>query len=313
VIAAVAARSAAALLLALGFFLIPLSPSLCRAGAWLRAPGEVYAKASLFRVRGEEEYTVEGAPRALFDPLFYERGRYQETGTGLYAEYGIGHDVTLIADALLKIADVDAVGHRGAGDLSAVSFGVPDVRVGVRLPLARGRLVAAIEPSAAIPIEGTSGGGNGAPRIGTGTAAFAAAVSLGAGLPVLRGYAQAGGGYRARAGKPPDEWFWDLEAGASPGSFLAVRVRYDGVDARGVDGPGADGTGGPGSTPGSTAASLAAETGGQDAHRIAPTIALGLGGGGELSLTWRRTFAGRSALRGEEWEVAYSFLGLVGR
>jgi hypothetical protein len=38
-----------------------------------------------------------------------------------------------------------------------------------------------------------------------------------------------------------------------------------------------------------------------------------LGGGGELSLTWRRTFAGRSALRGEEWEVAYSFLGLVGR
>ncbi|HEU4334358.1 MAG TPA: hypothetical protein VFT32_07685 [Candidatus Eisenbacteria bacterium] len=311
--AAVAARSAAALLLALVPFLIPLEPSLCHAGAWLRAPGEVYAKASLFRVRGEEEYTVEGAPRALFDPTFYERGRYQETGAGLYAEYGIGPDVTLIADALLKIADVDADGRGGAGDLSAVSFGVPDVRVGVRLPLARGRFVAALEPSAAVPIEGTSGGANGAPRIGTGTASFAAAVSLGAGLPALRGYAQAGGGYRARSGKPPGEWFWDLEAGASAGSLLALRLRYDGVDARGAGDLGAGGAGGAGSAPGSPATSLAAETGGQDAHRIAPTIAVGLGGGCELSVTWRRTFAGRSALRGEEWEVAYSFLGLVGR
>lgn len=302
---AAAARPAAAILLLL--FALPPAPSPCRAGAWLRAPGEIYAKASLFRVRGDEEYAADGSPRALFDPAFYERGRYQETGSGLYAEYGLGRDVTLIADAILKVADVDAAGRRGAGDRSAVSFGIPDVRLGVRLPIARGRLVAALEPSVAVPIEGTSAGGDEAPRIGTGSAAFAAGASLGAGLPALRGYAQAGGGYRARAGKPSDEWYWDLEAGASPGSFLSLRLRYDGVDARAVRAAGGGGAGG------APAMSLAAETGGQDAHRIAPTIAFGTRGGGEISVTWRRTFAGRSALRGEEWEVAYSFLGSVAR
>jgi hypothetical protein len=110
---------------------------------------------------------------------------------------------------------------------------------------------------------------------------------------------QAGGGYRARAGKSPDDQFWDVEAGVAPRGRLRFRLRYDGVDAAAVRGTE------------SAATSLAAETGGQDAHRVAPTIGFALGGGAEISVTWRRTFAGRSALRGREWEAAYSFLGLI--
>jgi hypothetical protein len=157
----------------------------------------------------------------------------------------------------------------------------------------------AIEPSVSIPLVRAGTDDPDAPRLGTGSAAFTASIAAGTALPRLRGYVQAGGGYRVRAGKSPNDRFWDAEAGVAPRGRLRFRLRYDGVDAASVRGTE------------SAATSLAAETGGQDAHRVAPTIGVALGGGAEISVTWRWTFAGRSALRGREWEVAYSFLGLI--
>lgn len=293
-------RAAAALTAAACFLLLPLPPNtrIGHAGAWLREPGEVYAKAAFFRVRGGEEYDASGAARPLDDPALYDDGRYLEAGGAFYAEVGIARDITLVADFLLKAASAEAWGRGGAGDIVGRSLGVPDVRLGARLPLVRGRVVAAFEPSVAIPVAGIGMRNPAAPRLGSGTAAFAATFSAGAGIPALGGYGQVSAGYRARAGKPPDDRFWDAELGAAPAPWLRLRVRYDGVDAvaRRAE---------------SGAMSLAAETGGQDAHRVAPTLGIALGAGAELSVTWRRTFAGRSTLRGQEWEVAYAVLGLI--
>lgn len=268
------------------------------AGAWLRAPGETYAKAAIFRNRGVEEYDGAGERRPLFDPALVESGRYLESGGSLYAEHGLSRDVTLFASAILKIADLEARDREVAAEVRGLSIGIPDLHIGARLPLSRGRWAAALEPSLSIPLEAVDRLSERSPRIGTGSATFALGAAVGRSLPVAHGYAQAGAGYRARAGREPDEWFGDAEAGISPGGALRLRVRYDQVEARRVA---SDMQG-----------SLSAEAGARNARRIAPTVALGWSGG-EISLTWRRTLSGKSALRGNEWELAYAFLGIVRR
>jgi hypothetical protein len=212
-------RAAAALSVAALFLVLPIPPNVSdvHAGAWLRAPQEIYAKAALFRVRGEDAFDEAGGSRALFDPALYERGRYLESGGSFYGEIGLARDVTLFGDLLLKIADNEAVGRGGAGDISGRSIGIPDLRAGVRLPVARGRVAAAIEPTVSIPLVKAGGGESGAPRIGSGTAAFAAALYAGTAIPSLNGYAQAGGGYRTRSGKPSDELFPELAKEVSHG------------------------------------------------------------------------------------------------
>lgn len=269
------------------------------AGAWLRAPGESYVKAALFRSRGVEEFDVTGKSRPLFDPAVVESGRYSETGSSLYAEYGVSRDVTLVAAALLKVADLEAHDREVAGDVRGLSIGIPDLQIGARLPLSRRRWAAALEPNVSIPLRLVDRRSDDSPRIGSESASFALSAALGRSLPVASGYAQASAGYRARAGQASDEWFADAEAGVSPCGPLRLRLRYDRVDARRVA-TGMEGD-------------LSANAGARDARRLSPTVALGWRGGSELSLTWRRTLSGRSALRGSEWELAYAFLGTVRR
>ncbi|MEK7348037.1 MAG: hypothetical protein AABZ94_04135 [Candidatus Eisenbacteria bacterium] len=269
------------------------------AGAWLRAPGETYAKAALFRGRGVEEFDGAGNRRPLFDPAAVESGRYLESGASLYAEHGLSRDVTLLASAILKLADLEAYDREVASEVRGLSIGIPDLYLGARLPLSRGAWAAALEPSVSIPLQAVDRRTEEAPRIGNGSASFALSAAVGRSLPLANGYAQAAAGYRARAGRASDEWYGDAEAGVSPWGPLRVRIRYDRVDARRVA---SDMQG-----------SLAAEAGARNARRIAPTVALGWRGGSELSLTWRRTLSGKSALRGSEWELAYAFLGIVRR
>lgn len=257
-------------------------------------------KAALFRARGVEEFDAAGNRRPLFDPATVESGRYLESGGSLYLEHGISRDATLFAGAFLKLADLEAYDHEVASDVRGLSIGIPDLYLGARLPIARGRLAAALEPSLSIPLQAVNRRTDEAPAIGSGSASFAMGAAVGHSLPVANGYAQAGAGYRTRAGKASDEWYGDAEAGLSPWGPWRLRVRYDRVDARRVKSGGAEG-------------SLASEMGARDARRIAPTIALASRGGSEISLTWRRTLAGRSSLRGSEWELAYAFLGIQQR
>ena len=286
--------------LALVLLLLPLVSPVRRAsaGAWLRAPGETYAKAAIFRSRGTEEFDENGNRRPLFDPLLVESGRYLESGASLYVEHGLSRDVTLVASALLKVADLEARDREVASDVRGLSYGIPDLHLGARLPLTRRRWVAALEPSFSIPLRAVDRQTPSSPRIGSESASFALGAAVGRALPV-GGYGQASVGYRLRAGQASNEWFADLEGGIAPWGPLRLRLRYDRVDASRV-GSGADDP-------------LNAEAGAQDARRVAPTVALASRGGSELSITWRRTFSGRSALRGSEWELAYAFLGTVRR
>lgn len=230
--------------------------------------------------------------------MFVESGRYLESGASLYAEHGLSRDVTLVAGALLKIADLEAFDREVAGDVRGLSYGIPDLQLGARLPLSRGRWAAALEPGFSLPLRAVSRSTPASPRIGSESASFSLGVAVGRSLPA-GGYGQASAGYRLRAGQASNEWFADLEGGIAPWGPLRLRVRYDRVDASRVGSGDAD--------------ALSGEAGGQDARRVAPTAALAWRGGSELSVTWRRTFSGRSALRGSEWELAYAFVGTLRR
>lgn len=283
----------------LAHLLVSVAVHRAAAGAWLLAPGETYAKAALFRSRGVEELDGAGKRRPLFDPALVESGRYLESGGSLYAEYGLSRDVTLFASAFLKIADLEARDREVASDVSGLSIGIPDLHLGARLPLSRGQWAAALEPNVSIPLQAVDRSTEDSPPIGNGSATFALSAAGGHPLPLANGYAQASAGYRLRAGREPNEWFGDAETGVSPWGPMRLRIRYDQVDAQRVE---SDMRG-----------SLSADAGARNARRIAPTVALGWRGGGELSLTWRRTLSGKSALLGNEWELAYAFLGIVRR
>lgn len=296
---------AALLLAALGIVALGLAtPGSAGAGPWLREPGETYVKAGLFLTSGSEQFDRTGAVTPLFDPATVASGRYQEIGANVYVEHGLYRDFTLVVDALFKSASLESDGFRATDDRRGTSYGIPDLRVGGRLPLSRGPLIAAFEPSIQFPLRAVGRSSPDAPALGTPSAAFTGAVSAGVSVPRLGVYVQGSGGYRLRAGREPNEWLADAEIGAALAGPFRVRARFDLLDAR--DGGGASGTIADG-----VAAMPAPETGGQDLRRVAPAVALGFRDGSEISLAWRRAIGGRSALRSDQWELAYAFLGVT--
>jgi len=271
-----------------------------RAGAWARSRGEAYAKASISYLKAEEMFDDSGELRPPFDPALYARPRYVERGSALYVEYGLFDALTLLGSLPLKLVDQDAEGLSGAGDLHGEAFGFGDLHLGARLPLHRGRWAAAIEPDLKIPLRGAPETASSEPALSTGFTDFGASFCLGASMPRVRGYGQGSIGYRIRAGRTAEEEYWDFEVGFEPAHVLRVRFRYDGVHSERERFGGAAGTDAP--VPG---------VGEQDFHRIAPTLAVSLGGNNEVSVTWRGVVDGRSTLRSSEWEVGFSFLGRV--
>ena len=274
-------------------------PGRAEAGAWLREPGEAYTKGSVARLTGDEVFDASGERRPLEDPLLYSGALYREVNASLYTEYGAARWLTLIASVPLKLAEREADALVPVGDIEGSSFGLGDVHVGLRLPLHRGRWLAAVEPDLKVPLYDRPAGSSDDPELGSGFIDFGAAAVLGTGIPDVRGYAQGSLGYRIRGGSTSEEVYWDAEAGMEPWRAVRARLRYDGIDSQGA-GSGAGATGAP-----------VPSAGEQDHHRIAPTLAIGFSGTTELSLTWRRVFAGRSTLASDEWEVALSFMGRV--
>jgi hypothetical protein len=274
-------------------------PGRAEAGAWLREPGEAYAKGSVARLTGDEAFDASGERRPLEDPLLYSGALYREVNASLYTEYGAARWLTLIASVPLKLVEREADALLPVGDIEGSSFGLGDLHVGLRLPLHRGRWLAAVEPDLKVPLYGQPAGGSDDPELGSGFVDFGGVAVLGTGIPEVRGYAQGSLGYRIRGGSTSEEVYWDAEAGMEPWRAVRARLRYDGIDSQG-GGSGASAIGAP--VPGA---------GEQDHHRIAPTLAIGFSGTTELSLTWRRVFAGRSTLASDEWEVALSFMGRV--
>ncbi|HET9253273.1 MAG TPA: hypothetical protein VFP58_14260 [Candidatus Eisenbacteria bacterium] len=273
-------------------------PAPAWSAAWTRDPGEIYAKASAAWLDASEMYDEEGVVGPIQDSLLYRDPAYRELWASLYVEVGVHRAITLVAGIPVKLARQEATGRTGVPDLEGETFGLGAMRLGFRVPLHRGSWRASLEPEWILPLYGDPDRVED-PLLGTGFMDLGTAVSLGTGLSSLSGYAQGTVGYRIRGGSIPEEAYWDVEVGSEPWPRLMVRVRYDGLSSRGqlTDVP-AGGTPAPG-------------LGGQDHHRIAPSVALGTGGGSELSLTWRRVVDGRSTLRSSEWELAFAFLGLV--
>jgi hypothetical protein len=233
-------------------------------------------------------YDASGHVRPLLDPATYEHPRYTELGAALYVEYGLLDALTLLGSLPLKLVDQDAEGVVGAADVHGETFGFGDAHLGARVPLRRGRWAAAVEPDLKIPLRGSPRAGTSDPALGTGLVDFGAALAIGAGLPRVHGYAQGSAGYRIRGGRTAEETYWDLEVGLEPARLLRVRFRYDGVDSRGT---------GTGSAAAPGMAAPVPSAGEQDFHRLAPTLAVSLGGPHELSVTWRRVVGGRSTIR----------------
>jgi hypothetical protein len=286
-----------------GWFVITVAvlagPGRAGAGAWLREPGEAYAKGSVARLTGDEVFDAEGDRRPLEDPALYSAARYREVNASLYTEYGVARWLTLIASVPLKLAELDASALLPVGDIEGSSFGLGDLHVGARLPLHRGGWLAAVEPDLKVPLYGSPDADSDDPELGSRFVDFGAAAVVGTGVPQVHGYAQASVGYRIRGGSTSEETYWDAEAGCEAWRRVRARLRYDGIDSQGA-GSGVSAAGTP-----------VPSAGEQDHHRIAPTLAFGFGGATELSLTWRRVIAGRSTLASDEWEIALSFMGRV--
>jgi len=216
----------------------------------------------------------------------------------LYVEYGLLPALTLLCSLPLKEAAQDAEGRLGTAEIHGETFGLSDLHLGARVPLHRGRWAASVEPDVKIPLRGAPEAGASGPALGTGLADLGAGLAVGAGIPRVRGYAQGSAGYRIRGGRTAEEAYWDFEVGLEPARSLRVRFRYDAADSRGA-------------RTGSGAGAPAPSAGEQDFHRVAPTLAVGLGGNNEVSVTWRRVVGGRSTIRSSEWELGFSFLGSV--
>ncbi len=295
-----AGRRALPLLLVL-IHAIPVAlPGAARAGAWARERGEAYVKASVSALHAEEMYDAQGSVRPLLDPVLYENTEYGELGAALYAEYGLLPALTLIASLPVKVAQQEADGRFGAGGIYGQELGFGDARLGARLPLHRRGWAAALESDLKVPLYDNPRVQTSAPMLGSGFVDAGAGLSLGLGLPSIRGYGQGTVGYRIRGGGTPEELYWDLEAGLELARALRLRLRFDAVDSDRA---------GQASTPGGTTGTAVPNAGGQDFSRIAPTLAVAAGNDLEISITWRRILSGRSAIRSQEWEVAVTFLG----
>ena len=277
------------------------TPGSCDAGAWTRQRGEAYAKASISVLHADDMFDRSGKRSPLFDPARYQNGKYSELGAALYVEYGFRSWLTFLGTLPFKVATREADAAAFQGDLYGQEYGFGDLKVGLRAPLHRGRWVAAIEPELKVPLYSVDPNETSKPALGSGFVDGALAISVGTGIPSVRGYIQGSVGYRIRGGSTAEEVYGDFEVGAEPARALRARVRYDGVNSEGETTAATN--------PGMTAP--VPNSGEQDVQRIAPTIAWAPGGTTEVSLTWRRVLAGANTIRSSEWEIAIAFLGPV--
>jgi len=161
---------------------------MARAAAWTREPGEVYAKASVAWLHAEEMYDDRGETRPLQDSLLYADPSYHELWSSMYVEYGLHRSLTLVSSLPFKIASQEATGRFGVPDIEGETIGLGALRLGVRVPLHRGRWHASFEPEWHLPLYGEPERVED-PRLGTGFMDLGAALSMGTGVPAISGSA----------------------------------------------------------------------------------------------------------------------------
>lgn len=203
-----------------------LSAPPAEAGAWARPAGGYYAKASGILYGAEEVYNDMGR-RAM---MGMDGERFDSVQSFLYLEYGLRPRLTLVSQF-------------GAGRLTSENrlvrrerTATGDLEVWLKYQGLDHPVVVSPMIGVKAPIGYEEGGD---PPVGTGDFDAEARLLLARSLYPLPAYVGLEAGYRARRGPFSDQLSWSAEIGATPRSWLFVKLLAGGIDTR-TSGPGAD-------------------------------------------------------------------------
>ncbi len=198
------------------YFLLILETRPAAAGAWLRAPREIYAKAAVLHQSADKQYSAKGKTIDMPD--------FRDDSFSLYGELGLNDRWTAIASMEAKSLTMQGpAGERttsGPDDAWLLAKRgwltqplVLSTQFGVKLPMGYDR-----EEN---------------PPLGQGQVDYEARLL--AGKSFHPAYVNVEYGFRRRNGDYSDEFPYRAEAGVSMGRRLSLQVALDGVDTRGND------------------------------------------------------------------------------
>jgi hypothetical protein len=255
----------------------------------------------------ETDFNHLGERQDLFaeDPARFD-GAYREMSAWFYLEYGAFNWLTVVADVPFKnvrtwelIAPLAGVEPQQA---IRTNYGVSDLRLGGRFPIARWPVALALQSMVKIPLGYPDQPANEGPALGSGEVDVDAQLSVGYSLWPVNAYGMAGLGYRFRGGEFSDVHFFFAEAGGTAGRFL-MKARFDGAQSA-VDPP--DIAGATVITPFPGGVLNRVFVGDQDLYRLDLELGLRLGAHWQVVGQVFHNFAGKDAV----WGPTY-VLGVV--
>lgn len=192
------------------------------AQAWPQAKGRAYVKLSHGRTATDQQFRFDGETRPYADNVdddaFFDRSFY------LYGEYGLTHDLTLVAMLPYKsIRVLDAAFAYKTRGLGSVMLGVRQNLKGW-LGLAADQHALAANVMATLPTGYTR---NFSPSIGSGQVDVQATVNYGLSLYPIPGYGQVGLGYRYRSAFYGFSDATDCQEGSDLNCVADVEPKYD--------------------------------------------------------------------------------------
>jgi hypothetical protein len=193
------------------------TPDSATAGAWAQTRGSLYNRASANRYTSTEQFDLDGESQAL--PF---HGEFVDTNLLDYFEVGVTDRFTLMGSFVVKWL-------RSENDIRATkSWGIGDMDLGVRAELASGsKGVVSVQALTRFPTGYDEGS---TLPLGTGEPELEGRVLYGRSLwPFVPGYCGLEAGYRARAGKPEDEFRYLVEVGSDLGAGFYARAKLDGI------------------------------------------------------------------------------------
>ena len=260
-------------------------PAPAAAGAWAQPAGGYYAKASGIRYGAEEVYNDMGRRAGMG----MDGERFDSVQSFLYVEYGLRPRLTLVSQF-------------GAGRLTSENRMVRrertatgDLEVWLKYQTLDDPVVVSPMVGVKAPIGYEEGGD---PPVGTGDFDAEARLLLARSLYPLPAYVGLEAGYRLRRGPFSNQVSWSGEVGATPRSWLFVKLLAGGTDTR---------TSGAGEDLGVVGASTQVSEG--DFTKVGGNVAVRLIEGVWLDLLHERTVAGENIGAGSSWGLGLSVGG----
>ncbi len=219
----------AALFLVTGSALAPRA----RAGAWLQKKGHLYWKLSAAQLETGKEYDASGdRVDILRADSSVTNTSYRDRSVTAYLEYGLLDWLTVVASVPYKYLTSARTEVSPSflllREIEAITGGLTDARLGVRVPVLRGRFPVSLQPMVKVPLFYDPTPENLGPPLGSGDVDVELSLVAGANLWPFPGYVGASAGYRVRGGDVDDEFIFSAEAGATWNRFFG-KVGVDGL------------------------------------------------------------------------------------